>query len=176
MGRARHEAHHFIKEARARKCHEGVVPFPPHVRTGNGALEVVFRDGARLVAPQGGKGRKVVFPQKEPGGFRQGVQAPGQRTVPDQARVKRVQDGFAGNAVAVRFPRGAEAGVKAGVRVLRMDDPDGAGQAGIDGRRPFVCGNAVGVRRIHVEDLPQGVHSGVRPAGPVDADGFPEKG
>lgn len=93
MGGSCHEAHHFIEKARSGEGDEDMFPLLHHLRLRDGAEEVVRRDGARFIAAQGRKGRKVMRSQKEPDGLLQNVRAPGQWTVPGQPGVKGLRTG-----------------------------------------------------------------------------------
>ena len=176
MGGACHEAHHLVEEARSGEGDEDVVSLLLHLRLRDRASEVVFRDGARFIAAKGREGPEVMRSRKKEHGLFQGFHAPGQRTVPGQPRVKRAEDARAGDAVAVGFSGGAEPGMEAGGCVFRVHDPDGMGKAGVEGGGPFVRRNAVGIRRVHMKNLAQGMHAGIRPAGTVDADWRAEEG
>ena len=57
MGGSRHEAHHFVEEARSGKGDEDMFPCLCHLCLRDGSAEVTLRNRARFIAAQGG-GRK----------------------------------------------------------------------------------------------------------------------
>lgn len=95
MGGSRHEAHHFVEEARSGKGDEDMFPCLFHLCLRDGSAEVTLRNGARFIAAQGGKSSEVMRSPEQVYSLFQNIHAPCQRAVPGQPGVKRVEDGSA---------------------------------------------------------------------------------
>ena len=60
MGGSRHEAHHFVEEARSGKGDEDMFPCLCHLCLRDGSAEVTLRNRERFIAAQGGKSSEVM--------------------------------------------------------------------------------------------------------------------
>ena len=161
-------ADHAVEKAVAVKAElqkgAGFAGHPDGAETADGRLT--------FVTGIGGKGGKVVFSDKKPGGLADGAQIQGPGNMPGTADLHGVKEGGVGDPVKVGFPLGGKAGVKLFGLFLDGKDADAGGEVKVEGP-PKNLGGMDG-RQAACGDLTQGMNAAVGPAGTGHRKGFAE--